>query len=92
MYAHPAKVQRSKGRVHIFRGMRTAPVEGYRAQVALDPSQQGGHYFFCNVDGLYGKGWITTPKLRRWKNRRIIYANMEIRLNPGGSRNIASVD
>jgi hypothetical protein len=82
----------SGGRSRVFRRMRTAPAHGYRERVSLDPSRGGGYYFFCTVAGQYGKGWITTPQLFQWKGRRIVFGNIVLRLNPDGSRNVASLD
>ena len=92
LYEPPEKLLRLKRRSTIFRSMRTAPVEGYRTHVMLSPAHKGGYYFYCLVNKRYGKGWITTPQLRRWKNRRSVYANIQMRINPDGSRNVASVD
>jgi hypothetical protein len=92
LYEPPEKLLRLKRRSTIFRSMRTAPVEGYRTRVMLSPAHKGGYYFYCRVNKRYGKGWITTPQLLGWKNRRTVYANIQMRINPDGSRNVASVD
>ena len=92
LYEPPEKLLHLKRRSTIFRSMRTAPVEGYRTRVMLSPAQKEGYYFYCLVNKRYGKGWITTPQLRRWRNRRTVYANVQMHINPDGSRNVASVD
>ncbi len=88
----PKGLVAEKGYAGVSRSMRIAPAATYRPRVRLDADRRrGSYYFFCLIKGRYGKGRITAPRLRRWRNRRVVEAYVEVRLNPDGSRNVASI-
>lgn len=44
-----------------FREMKVAPEDGYQPRIELEPGRQD-LYFYCRIDGKFGKGRITAPR------------------------------
>jgi hypothetical protein len=74
----------------IYRGMRTAPAEGYTSSLVLDTADRSGTYFFyCRIGDRYGKGSVAVPSFGHADDgREVVMAHIEIRLNLDGSRNV----
>jgi hypothetical protein len=74
-----------------FRKMSSAPNDGYEAKIDLIPIRgKEKAYFYCRVEGSYGKGVLTNPPLIIEKDgREIAISNVIVYLNPTGSTDVS---
>ena len=73
----------------VYRGMRTAPLDGYQETISVPTAERSGaFYFYCRIGELYGKGVLSLPSFDHEDGQEVVQASIEIRLNPDGSRNV----
>jgi len=71
-----------------FRAMGEAPAEGYTDSLELELGDQDEVFFYCMIGGMYGKGWLTPVVLRPSSSDPRLMTNVEIYLDPTGSRDL----
>jgi len=76
-----------------MRGMNTAPVSGYRADLEVSAAESPSKvYFFCKINGQYGKGMVSgRPMIAEENGRQVARALILVYLNPTGSRDVAHI-
>jgi hypothetical protein len=77
----------------IFREMKLAPEDGYQDHLTILPDFQGELYFFCIIDGTYGKGRVSAPWIQYGpRDQTSVATYVEVLLNPDGTRNLEALD
>jgi hypothetical protein len=79
----------------VYREMREAPASGYQSTIdfdKLEPRYRAGFYFYCRIDGKYGKGFISGPYFMSMNSFKEVGAQIDVKLNPDGSRNVTTHD
>jgi len=76
-----------------FRGMVEAPEGGYFPDLVVStPDSPQKVFFYCRMNGLYGKGMVSgRPAIVVEDDREVAIAGIVVYLNPKGSRNVASI-
>ena len=76
-----------------FRGMLEAPVGGYVQDLVIStPESPQKVFFYCRVNGQYGKGMVSgRPAIVVEDDREVAVAGIVVYLNPTGSRDVASI-
>ncbi len=75
----------------VFRRMREAPLSGYKRIVEYEELGNSAIYFYCSVNGLYGRGFVGLPILSSSKSDPQIGVHIEIHLNGNGSRDFTRI-
>lgn len=66
-----------------FAEMTAAPQDGYQERIRIDVSEDfDNSYFYCVVDGRYGKGKITAPSVGRGERSGEVYVSIELYMSP----------
>ena len=83
----PVRVER------VFRKMVQAPDSGYKPDLEIAaPDSPRWVYFFCRLNGQYGKGMVSgKPAILVEDGREVAIARIVIYLNPTGSRDVAYI-
>lgn len=75
-----------------LREMKTAPENGYASRIKVPHLGGGEIYFYCLINGIYGKGYITGVRFEHAsRKRKRIGLGISLYLNPDGSRNLEDV-
>ena len=75
-----------------LRVMKTAPGNGYASRIKVPHLGGGNIYFYCLINGMYGKGYITGVRFEHAsRKRKGIGLGIALYLNPHGSRNLEDV-
>jgi hypothetical protein len=75
-----------------LREMKTAPENGYASRIKVPHLGGGNIYFYCLINGMYGKGYITGVSFTHAsRKRKGIGLGISLYLNPHGSRNLEDV-
>ncbi len=76
----------------VFREMREAPASGYQNELRFDQVTEVKrlYYFYCTIGGWFGKGYVSIPRFSDKRSLDEAVANMEIQLNPDGSRDVTT--
>ena len=76
-----------------FRKMIQAPDDEYRPELEVaTPESPRWIYFFCRLNGQYGKGMVSgMPTVVVEDDREVAVARIVVYLNPTGSRDVSSV-
>ena len=74
-----------------MRRMTKAPQSGFDANLELSAAEsQQTVYFYCRINGLYGKGMVTgRPIIAFEDDRQVARAAILMYINPTGSRNVS---
>ncbi len=76
-----------------FRRMRRAPAEGYLSSIALDLEKahlrESLYFFYCLIDGRYGKGHLTVPRVENSPEGSQLVSTIEIWFNDSGNQALA---
>ena len=75
-----------------FREMRIAPQGGYIPELIFPETSGSRVYFYCYLEGKYGKGFIVRPSLREAAGETTALSVLKILVNPTGDRNVATLD
>ncbi len=70
----------------VLRRMRMAPLDGYQRAVELEEMENSRFFFYCRVNGLYGRGFAGAPILSGANNDLYISVPIRFYLNGNGSR------
>ncbi len=70
----------------VLRRMREAPSEGYQSVVEFEELGNSEFYFYCKIDGLYGRGFAGAPIYSSGNSGPYISVPIQIYLNGNGSR------
>jgi hypothetical protein len=75
-----------------YREMKEAPEDGYESRVVVEAGRGDDVYFYCFINGMYGKGRFTGLRFE-YRNRepRGVSLGIEILLNPDGTRNLEDI-
>ena len=74
----------------VFREMKTAPKGGYKNRITVEPTRGEDLYFYCLINGMYGKGHMGLRFDHASRNRKGVALGMILYVNPNGSRNLES--
>jgi hypothetical protein len=76
----------------IEREMNMAPTQGYQDRLLVEADNSGGsRFFYCLIDGKYGKGRVTSPRFDfSGGAARAVEVGITIQLNMDGERNLRS--
>lgn len=74
-----------------FRGLQTAPANGYSDALKLTPVEgREKLFFYCRIGGRFGKGVVSNPPLIiEREGRNIAIAVVDVYLNPTGSTDVS---
>jgi hypothetical protein len=76
----------------VLREMKTAPENGYASRIKVPHLGGKNIYFYCLINGMYGKGYITGVRFKHAsRKRKGIGLGIALYLNPDGSRNLEDV-
>ena len=53
-----------------FREMKTAPKDGYKNSIQVKPNRGGNIYFYCLINGMYGKGSMSGLRFDHGSRKR----------------------
>ena len=72
-----------------FREMKTAPKGGYKSRIRVKSNRDGSIYFYCLINGMYGKGSMSGLRFDHGsRNRKGVALGMNLYINPDGTRNL----
>jgi len=73
-----------------YKEMKQAPADGYQRRLLIEPSSSGpDQYFYCRIDGKYGKGRVVGLRFKFSRGRaRALVAGLEISLGADGDRDL----
>ena len=75
-----------------YRAMKAAPEQGYKRRFAVERLSQGNQFFYCRINGKYGKGRVTALRYESRKGvPQAVAAAVEIYLNEDGGRHLESL-
>ncbi len=75
----------------VFREMKIAPKDGYKTSIQVKPNRGGSIYFYCMINGMYGKGSMSGLRFDHGsRNRKGVALGMNLYINPDGTRNLES--
>ncbi|MFH1983373.1 MAG: DUF4124 domain-containing protein [Pseudomonadota bacterium] len=73
-----------------FDSLTEAPASGYRPQLTVSTSNTDGVFFYFKFGSVYGKGHLYCPVYMSINSNGLLDTQVQLFLNPTGSRNLKS--